>query len=162
MIYLNYLENLFRDRKEREVDLGDFTMKDLINFPYVENVNLEEPYIHEVIHRNHLVIKRKVSKKTADCLHHFQYFPEKKLVIHDTIFHRHAFFMYLTVLMVFPYLFQEDFDVFVFIGMIAAIFFVVTMFLFWAIRYESSEMKRELDIRINYVLRTGTKVNVED
>ena len=136
-------------------------MKDLINFPYVENVYGEEPFVNEVINKNHLVIEIRHGKR-MDSLHHFQYFPEKKLVVLDSLLKRWAFALYLYVLIVVPFLFSEDFELFTFLGMTMAIFLACTIFLFWVVRSESSEMKRELDIRINYVLRTGRKVNIED
>ncbi len=90
-------KRIFHRRKELEVDLGNFTIRDLVNFPYKEGAKINVPFIDEVIHDNHLIV-RQTSSRTINAIHHYEYLPEEKVVIVESYFERDAYMTYLSVL----------------------------------------------------------------
>jgi len=154
-------KNLFHRQKQLEFNLGNFTIKDLVNFPHKEDASMEEPFIVEIIHDNHLVVKHSASGR-VNSVHHYEYLPNKKMVIIDSTLEREAYVMYVSVCMAFVLLAQSPINLFLFFFVAVSIFYVVSIILIVSLRIESQEMQRELEIRINYTLRTGKKVNVID
>jgi len=158
MFNLESFKRFYHRRKELEVDLGDFTIKDLVNFPYMEGAQINVPFIDEFIHVNHLIVRQSSSRR-INATHHYEYLPDKKLVIVESYFEHDAYVTYAIVSLAFILLFQNPINLSLFFFVVVSMFFVVSIILFVNFMIDAQEMQRELVIRINYTLRTGRKVN---
>jgi len=152
-----FFQYLFRHRKQLEAKLGEFSLKDIANFPQESEAGSAELYIQEYQNDNELIINYHRSKMDTGGVHHITYLPQQSTIIIESLPEKKVFYRYLLLIAIFPILLIVKSNwAFIWIIFLAVRF----PFLLFGIRAESAEMKRELTIRVNYVLRTGKKVNV--
>lgn len=153
----NSFQYLFRHRKQLEANLGKFSLKDITNFPRESEAGSSELYIQEYLNNNELIINYHRSKIDTGGIHHITYLPQQSSIIIESSPEKKVFYLYIFLIAIFLILLIVKANwAFVWI-----IFLVIRFpFLLFGIRAESAELKRELVIRVNYVLRTGRKTNV--
>jgi len=160
MFSIKSFENLFRYRRQIEVDLKNFSLKDIVNFPYKSEAGSSEYFIQERLNDNQLIVNYHRGKAWTGGIHYISYLPEQSHVVIESLPEKRDLHRCLFLLGIFPILliFGKSIWAFFWISIIA----VNSFFWIWGVRDESAELRRELTIRINYALRTGRKVNVID
>ena len=150
---------IFERKKSIDINLGKFTMEEIMNFPNNKNVGSEEFYLKEIFNSNHIQIGVTQVKAYTSGIHDFEYDTQTKQIKIFSRFRNSAFLVYLySILPLMPLIFGKNSgNILPLIGMTVACFIFFTLLLVFGIRSESNEIEREMVIRINYLSRNKVR-----
>ena len=144
-----------------DFNLHPHTMEEVINFPNKNEAGLEEYFVKNVFHPNHLQIDARRRDSHTGGIHDLIFSPEEKQITIHSKFHPWAFFLYSSIsLPLIPLVLSEnntpkEMRTLILITLGVAI--LCTVFLAVVIRKESKDVEREMILRINYLNRRRTR-----
>ena len=147
----------FTRTKKIPIDLEEVNMRQIMNFPTKKKALLEGFYLKEIMHKNHIQIGVKGSKKYSGGIHDFYYDNEAKQINIYSRYPKKAFLLYTYLLMPLIFIFgkNESSTTLKLIGITIMAFIGFSLILILGIKAESKTIEREMVIRIIFFRRHG-------
>ncbi len=150
---------LFTRTKIIDANLGNLTIREVMNFPKKENAGFRESFINEIYNPNHIQIAVKGEIGPLSSKHDVQYDMKiKKIIIFSrprevTLVHKAVLIVYglFVILNINININKEDVFAFAIFGIFFFMVFKLNQIV--GVKLDSKGMEREVMIRINYLRR---------
>jgi len=150
---------IFKRTKNIDINLGNLTIREIMNFPKKDDAGLEEFYINEVFNSNHVQIGVVQGRVYTSGIHDFEYDSKTNKIKIFSRFRNSAFLIYGYLIMpLIPLILNKNQD-----GTMELIIIIISFFIFFSlilimgIKSESKEIEREMVIRLNYLRRNKNR-----
>ncbi len=144
---------IFKRTKNIDTNLGNLTIKEIMDFPEKGNAGLEEFYLNKVFNPNHIQIGVVQSRVYTSGIHDFEYDTKTREIKIFSRFKKSAFRIYASLIMpLIPMIITKEVTMEL-VGITIAVFVFSSLILILGIKSESKEIEREMVLRINYIRR---------